>query len=68
MPTDRKVGAFFAPTGSRNLLHQIESGTQRQRGFCTVTDIMWVVEVAQIHWCSCKKVVVENDLLEMTAM
>lgn len=38
MTTER---AFFAPTGSRNMLHQIESGSRRQRGFCTVTDSMW---------------------------
>lgn len=63
---DRKVRAFFAPTSSRNLVHQIESGTERQRGFCT--DSMWVVEVAQLRLCSCEKVAAENDLLEMTAL
>lgn len=66
--TDRKVCAAFAPTCSRHMLHQIEQGTQRQRGFCTVTDSMWVVEVAQLRLCSCEKVAVENRLLEMTAM
>lgn len=65
---DGKVRAFFAPTGSGNMLHQIASGSQRQRGFCTVTDSMWVVEVAQLRLCSCEKVAVENRLLEMTAM